>query len=245
MDIQTSGKPKKPKWLRIISRWKFIRFILILIAFFLLIRWTINLLFKGKTIDNVRVEVLTAKEQRALKMYPNAYHLETGRKQGIAKPIKSQEEMLKNSSMYIRTYDLEKIKDNRFYEVPSLSHSLPYLKDDAKDFLNDLGRRFHKRLDGMGVRDYRFSITSILRTTNDQKGLRKSNVNATPNNSSHYYGLTFDLSQTRFFESGKRKPIYSYRLRNLLLRELIDMQNEGKCYVLLENQTKCIHITVR
>jgi hypothetical protein len=69
-------------------------------------------------------------------------------------------------------------------------------------------------------------------------------VNATPNNSSHYYGLSFDLSQTMFYESGKKDPIYSYRLRNLLLRELIKMQEEGKCYVLLENQTKCIHITV-
>jgi len=236
---------KKPKWLRIISRWKFIRFVLILYIIFAFFRFKINLIFKGKTIDEVSVEVLSSKEQRALKMYPNAYHLEVARKNGISKPIKSQDEMHKNASLYIRTYDLEKIKDCRYYEVPSLSHSLPYLKDDAKDFLKKLGKRFQNQLDDLGVRNYRFSITSILRTTNDQKGLRKSNVNATPNNSSHYYGLTFDLSQTRFFESGKSKPIYSYRLRNLLLRELIKMQNEGKCYVLLENQTKCIHITVR
>lgn len=119
------------------------------------------------------------------------------------------------------------------------------MKEDAVDFLDNLGLRFHKRLNELGVRNYKFSVTSVLRTTNDQKGLRKSNVNATPNNSSHYYGLTFDLAQTQFFESGKKEAVYSYRLRNLLLRELIELQEQGKCYVLLENQTKCIHITVR
>ena len=110
--------------------------------------------------------------------------------------------------------------------------------------MDDLSKRFRKTLKEKGIRNYRFTISSVLRTKNGQKGLRKSNVNATPNKSSHYYGLSFDLSQTMFYESGGKNPIYSYSLRNLLLRELIQMQEEGKCYVLLENQTKCIHVTV-
>jgi len=200
--------------------------------------------FKGKSIDHVKVEVLTQAEMKALKKYPNAYHLQVGQSKGIP-AIKSQKEFEKNPSEYVGKYGLKRIRDTKYYDVPFLSHSLPYLKEDAVDFLDQLGLRFQKRLNELGVRKYKFSVTSVLRTTNDQKGLRKSNVNATPNNSSHYYGLTFDLAQTQFFESGEKDPVYSYRLRNLLLRELIKLQEQGKCYVLLENQTKCIHITVR
>jgi hypothetical protein len=211
----------------------------------LLIRVSVKMLVTGKKIDDVSVIVLTPVEKKALKKYPNAYHLEVGKDKGIPKPFKSQKEMLEHKNKYIRNYDLAVIKDSRYYEVPHLSHSLPYLKEDAQEFLEDLGIQFEKSLTKLGVRPYRFSVTSIMRTMEDQKGLRKTNVNATPNNSSHYYGRTIDLSQTRFFERGKSEPIYSYRLRNLLLRDLIKMQEQGKCYVLLESQTKCIHITVR
>ncbi|MDX9696955.1 MAG: DUF5715 family protein [Bacteroidales bacterium] len=227
---------------------RFIRrnFVLIaglIILLFVLVKFVFPL-FKGKSIDHVKVDVLIQSELKALKKYPNAYHLQVGQSKGIP-AIKSQKEFEKNPGEYISKYDLRKLKDNKYYDVPFLSHSLPYLKDDAVDFLDHLGLRFHKRLNELGIRRYKFSVTSVLRTTNDQKGLRKSNVNATPNNSSHYYGLTFDLAQTQFYESGKKDPVYSYRLRNLLLRELIELQEQGKCYVLLENQTKCIHITVR
>jgi len=140
---------------------------------------------------------------------------------------------------------LEKIDDTPYYELPLLTNSLPYLQADAVDFLDVLGQRFEDRLNNDGVRAYRFSVTSVLRTEKSQQNLRKSNVNATKNISSHCFGRTFDISQTRFFERGNPTPIYSYRLRNLLLRVLIEMQNEGLCYVLLESQTKCIHVTVR
>ncbi len=230
------------KLLRVLKR----NFILILGVFvfvFLLFRFVFPV-FKGKTIDHVKVEVLTQAEMKALKKYPNAYHLQVGQNKGIP-AIKSQKEFEKNPGAYVDKYGLKRIRDTKYYDVPFLSHSLPYLKDDAVDFLDHLGLRFHKRLNELGVRKYKFSVTSVLRTTNDQKGLRKSNVNATPNNSSHYYGLTFDLAQTQFYELGEKEPVYSYRLRNLLLRELIELQAQGKCYVLLENQTRCIHVTVR
>jgi len=224
---------------------KIIIFLLVLLGIFFLIRVSVKLFVGGKKIDAVKVVELTASEKKALKKYPNVYHLEVGKKKGIPKPFKSQKEMLEHKNKYVRNYDLAIIKDNKYYEVPHLTHSLPYLKEDAQEFLVDLGIRFEKSLSKLDVRPYRFSVTSIMRTMEDQKGLRKTNVNATPNNSSHYYGRTIDLSQTRFFERGKSEPIYSYRLRNLLLRELIKMQEEGKCYVLLESQTKCIHITAR
>jgi hypothetical protein len=205
----------------------------------------VRFFFPGEDIDNISVKQLTSAESKALKRFGNLYHLEAARQSGIPKPFTSQSEMLDNKFHFIVEYGLREVQDNQYYEVPKLTHSLPYLKKDAVDFLDKLGKRFFDAQEELGLRRYRFSVTSILRTQSDQKGLRKSNVNATKNMSSHYYARTFDIAQTRFFEKGSDKPLYSYRLRNLLLRELIKMQEEGKCYVLLESQTKCIHVTVR
>jgi hypothetical protein len=205
----------------------------------------LNLVPKGKTEAHVSIPVLSKNESRALRRYNNDYHLEIGQAKGLKKPLLSKSEYKTNAKEFGRRYKLDKITDNKYYEIPHLSHSLPYLQAPAVEFLELLGEEFCDQLEELELRKYRYSVTSILRTLEDQKSLRKSNVNATPNNSSHYYGRTFDISQTRFFERGNSTPVYSYRLRNVLLRVLINLQNEGKCYVLLERQTKCIHVTVR
>ncbi len=198
----------------------------------------------GKVIDEVSVPVLTKNENKALRRYNNTYHLEVGKSKGI-KPLESKDDYKAKPEKFGERYKLVKIVDNEYYELPHLTNSLPYLQAEAKEFLNLLGERFCDELNVLGIREYRFSVTSILRTIKDQKNLRKKNVNATQNESSHYFGRTFDIAQTRFFERGNSQPVYTYRLRNILLRELIKLQDEGKCYVLLEKQTKCIHVTVR
>lgn len=200
---------------------------------------------EGKTEDMISVPVLSKDENRALHRYNNDYHLKAARIKGLLKPLESKEDHKADAKESDSRHQLLEITDNKYYEIPHLTNSLPYLQPPAKEFLNILGENFCGQLEEFGITKYRFSVTSILRTIEDQKSLRKNNVNATSNNSSHYYGRTFDIAQTRFFERGNSTPVYSYRLRNLLLRELIKMQDEGKCYVLLESQTKCIHVTVR
>jgi len=217
--------------------------ILVSIIFFIFFAKT--LFPKGKAEDKVNVPVLTKAENAALRRYNNQYHIEVALIKGLKEPLESKNDQHINPQGFGSRYKLTELTDNKYYEIPHLTNSLPYLQPPAKQFLNLLGKRFSNQLDELGMKNYRFSVTSILRTLEDQKSLRKSNVNATPNNSSHYYGRTFDIAQTRFFEKGNSTPVYSYRLRNLLLRELIKLQDEGKCYVLLEAQTKCIHVTVR
>jgi hypothetical protein len=211
------------------------------VIFAVIIFFALNSIPKGKTEDQIPVPVLTKVEKGALRRYNNNYHLDIARTKGLEKPLVSKAEYKASGS----SYQLDEISDNKYYEIPHLTNSLPYLQPTAKQFLKLLGEKFCDQLQELGIKKYRFSVTSILRTLEDQKSLRKSNVNATPNDSSHYYGRTFDISQTRFFERGNSTPVYSYRLRNLLVRVLIKMQDEGKCYVLLEGQTKCIHVTVR
>ncbi len=200
---------------------------------------------KGKSINEFSVSVLSKSEKKALRRYNNTYHLEVARAKGLKSPVNSRTDNKTSASEFCDRYDLVTISDNEYYEIPFLKNSLPYLQESAKEFLNELGENFCDQLEELGIKKYRFSISSILRTLEDQKSLRKSNVNATPNSSSHYYGRTFDIVQTRYFERGNSTPVYTYRLRNILLRELIKMQDAGKCYVLLERQTKCIHVTVR
>mgnify|MGYP003624316465 CR=1 FL=1 len=211
---------------------------------FLIIR-ALNPTPKGKSIDKFSVPVLTKVEKGALRRYNNDYHLEVARTKGLKEPLDSRDDDKASAKEFCSRYDLVEITDNEYYEIPHLRNSLPYLQESAEEFLNLLGERFCDQLEELGIRKYRFSISSILRTLEDQKSLRKSNVNATSNSSSHYYGRTFDIVQTRYFERGNSTPVYTYRLRNILLRELIKLQDEGKCYVLLEKATKCIHITVR
>jgi len=220
-------------------------FVAILIAFlsiYLMIKAIILILPQGVKIDYIPVSELSLVEKNQLRKYDNSYHLAVAKDKGLTDAF---EGTIDETAQKVERAGLVRIDDNKYYEIPLLTNSLPYLQPDASDFLNDLGKRFVRRLKKEGIIAYRYSVTSVLRTEKSQKKLRKINVNATNNNSSHYYGRTFDIAQTRFFERGNAKPVYSYRLRNILLRELIDMQNEGLCYVLLESQTKCIHVTVR
>ncbi|MCZ4695141.1 hypothetical protein DWB61_08670 [Ancylomarina euxinus] len=218
--------------------------VLFAVSVFLIIR-VLNPTPKGKNINKFSVSVLTKAEKGALRRYNNDYHLEVARTKGLKEPLDSRKDDKESAEAFCDRHELVEITDNEYYEIPRLSNSLPYLQESAEEFLNLLGERFCNQLEELGLKKYRFSISSILRTLEDQKSLRKSNVNATPNSSSHYYGRTFDIVQTRYFERGNSTPVYTYRLRNILLRELIKLQDEGKCYVLLERQTKCIHVTVR
>ena len=239
-----SGTKKMTKKRRIAWR-RVLPIVIIPVMIVLIVKKLPDVFHQRKSIDDVAVAELSAKEVRALRRYNNEYHLEVARAKGIDKPFKNHKQMLDDKYGNIVKYGLREVHDCKYYEVPSYTYSMPYLKKEAVDFLDELGRRFFRVLKDIDVQAYRFQLSSVLRTEAGQMGLRKNNVNATQNKTSHYFGLSFDIAQTCFYPKGQSEPVYSYRLRNLLLRTLIEMQDEGRCYVILETQTKCIHITVR
>lgn len=198
-----------------------------------------------KDIDHVSVPVLSKVELKAMKTYLNKAHLEEAHQSKIKEPIKDKAYFTKNISLYCKKADLDKISSNSLYAVGKLTYSLPYLNEKSVDFLELLGERMEESFKEKGITHYRFVLTSVLRTLKDQRQLQRINANATPNETSHYYGTTFDISQTRFLMSKSSESVYSYRLRNLLARELIKLQEEGECYVIIENREKCFHVTVR
>lgn len=142
-------------------------------------------------------------------------------------------------------YGLQRIETNKLYKVDPLIHSAPYLVPKAKDFLDELGEAFQDSLYNRGYdRRHRFIVTSVYRTENHIKRLRRSgNVNASTN-SCHQYGTTVDITYVRFDKPEEHRA-NDPKLLQLLMQTVYDMHRCGRCYVKYERKQSCLHITVR
>jgi hypothetical protein len=148
------------------------------------------------------------------------------------KPIKNDNEvdkMLKKGS-------LVKVKNKTGYKINKLTHSKPVLALEAYDLLKSIGASFRKQA-GWNY----FVVTSLTRTMDDQKKLSKKDINATPNISTHSYGISFDISYVRFNGEKKENP----HLKSVLVSVLYAYQKEKKIYIIEERTSSCFHITVR
>ena len=123
------------------------------------------------------------------------------------------------------------------YKVDELTHSYPYLTLHSKKVLEELGKTF-EALHGEG--NY-FTVSSATRTIDQQKKLKKRNRNATDGNSSHSFGVSFDISYIRFngIKGGNRKA------QKDLEAILNHFQKENKIFVIKERRQACYHVTVR
>lgn len=142
-------------------------------------------------------------------------------------------------------YGLQRIESNKLYKVDPLIHSAPYLVPKAKKFLDDLGEAFQDSLYNRGYdRRHRFIVTSVYRTQDHIKRLRRSgNVNATQN-SCHQYGTTVDITYVRF-DKPEEYRANDPKLLQLLMQTVYDMHRTGRCYVKYERKQSCLHITIR
>lgn len=140
---------------------------------------------------------------------------------------------------------LLKIKSCKQFYVAELKHSYPYLVPEASQLLHDIGQSFNDSLAARGGGDYRLKVTSLLRTPQTVKRLRRVNRAAT-DMSAHQYGTTFDISYTRFMLASHSGPHRTQEdLKNLLAEIVGNMRNQGRCYVKYERKSGCFHITTR
>ncbi|MCH5245046.1 MAG: hypothetical protein J1E84_01180 [Muribaculaceae bacterium] len=131
-----------------------------------------------------------------------------------------------------------------FY-VDELNFSKPYLVPEAAAMVHEIGRRFRDELAARGGGDYRFKITSVMRTADDVRRLRRRNSNAV-DSSVHQLGTTVDISYARFIRDSQTCIDRSNDdLKALLAEILYDMRNEGKCLVKYEIKQPCFHISAR
>lgn len=172
----------------------------------------------------------------------NEAHLNVAQAIGIT-PIASRKEAehMKEKLQHIETNDL--------YVVDSLTHSIPYLIKGAAQLLDTIGTNFLDSLTAKGLNPNKIIVTSVLRTEDDVKRLRRRNGNASAN-SAHSYGTTFDVSWKRFekVEDKDGRPLQevsSDTLKLVLSEVLRDLRKADKCYIKYELKQGCFHITTR
>ena len=174
----------------------------------------------------------------------NDVQLATAKRIGI-RPIASREE----AEDEVESAYLERIASCERYDVDSLTHSIPYLIPKASALRDTIGVNFLDSLKHKGLNPNKIIVTSVLRTKDDVKRLRRTNGNASLN-SCHFYGTTFDISWKRFTkvehtEGRPMQDVSADTLKLVLSEVLRDLRKADRFYVKYELRPGCFHITAR
>ena len=172
----------------------------------------------------------------------NDVQLATAKKIGI-RPISTREEAEEMKDRLIEIAACER------YGLDSLTHSIPYLIPQASALLDTIGVNFLDSLENKGLNPNKIIVTSVTRTKDDVKRLRRTNGNASLN-SCHFYGTTFDVSWKRLTKvedpDGRPMQDVSADTLKLVLSEVLrDLRKAERCYVKYELKQGCFHITTR
>ena len=174
----------------------------------------------------------------------NDVQLATAKKIGI-RPISTREEAEEMKDRLIEIAACER------YGLDSLTHSIPYLIPQASALLDTIGVNFLDSLENKGLNPNKIIVTSVTRTKDDVKRLRRTNGNASLN-SCHFYGTTFDVSWKRFekvedpdLDGRPMQDVSSDTLKLVLSEVLRDLRKADRCYVKYELKQGCFHITAR
>ena len=172
----------------------------------------------------------------------NDVQLATAKKIGI-RPISTREQAEEMRDRLVEIAACER------YGLDSLTHSIPYLVPQASALLDTIGVNFLDSLENKGLNPNKIIVTSVTRTKDDVKRLRRTNGNASLN-SCHFYGTTFDVSWKRFkkVEDPDGRPmqdVSSDTLKLVLSEVLRDLRKADRCYVKYELKQGCFHITAR
>lgn len=209
------------------------------------------------------VPLLTASEAADLRTYRNAAHVERARELGIPS-IESRDA----ATVLAQEAGLVELTDTPYFRVRDLDFSIPYVTPSTANLLTLLGIRFQQALHDASLPPYRYVITSVTRTQEDQRRLQGVNVNAAAK-SSHEFGTTVDLHYQDFafdadidpvpdsvdiyHEVLKERLAEAYRelahtrqqkLKAILGRVLLELQEEGKVLVIYERRQPVYHITL-
>lgn len=200
--------------------------------------------------ENIAVEIAEKKRKHPIYSVPsyrrtfpdnNDVQMAAARKYGVS-PVKNREEAEK------RMDELVYIGGSPFYHLDPLTRSIPYLVPSAAVMLEDIGRAFYDSLYVKGIPLHKMIVTSVMRTKDDVKRLKRNNVNATEN-SCHLFGTTVDICYNRYktVEDPKgraRRSVRSDTLKWVLSEVLRDFREQGRCYIKYEIKQGCYHMTV-
>jgi hypothetical protein len=140
---------------------------------------------------------------------------------------------------------LVRVTPGRSCKIDRLTYSYSYLTPDASKLLDEIGRRFREKTRREGLKGSKFIITSMTRTTEKMKGLRRNNSNASAN-SPHLNGNAFDISYLRFSSRKFFLTECDKRFFKEVLAEVIlELRREKKCWATYEKNQSCFHVVAR
>lgn len=141
------------------------------------------------------------------------------------------------------------VGESPYFDMERLTHSVPYLVPRAAILLDEIGRNFLDSLAVKGIPFHKMVVTSLLRTNDDIRRLRRHNGNASEQ-SCHRFGTTFDISYNIFHrvqdpDLPPQPETWAVTLKSVLAEVLDDLRRNGACYVKYEYRQSCFHITCR
>ena len=140
---------------------------------------------------------------------------------------------------------LVRVRGGSNYRIESMKHSYPYLTRDSRRLLNEIGRRYRQKIGKDGLKGSRFIITSMTRTSENIKGLGKTNTNASEN-SPHLNGNAFDISYARFsIRKFRVTECDKWYMKEALAEVIYELRKEKKCWATYEKQQGCFHVVSR
>lgn len=141
-----------------------------------------------------RLPGLIASIRRDMRRHLNADHVVAAQRYGVG-PVRDSTHV----EALVRAGRLVRLPESaRWWVVRELDQSLPYVTPGTMAALEEIGRRFHDRLEQRGLPPFRFEVTSALRTGEQQAALRRRNRNASGTTSSHEFGTTVDIAYLGF-----------------------------------------------
>ena len=204
-----------------------------------------------------RARPLGAREVGELRQDVNAEQIATARSLGIRAGSQARIDQLAREGRLVSLGD-----STAYWVLRDMDHSFPFVTPDARAMLMELGRRFHARLDRLGLPRYRMKVTSAMRTDETQADLRKTNSYASRIVSAHEFGTTVDVSHERFAVPADPRPAgsavlemeremleqvgkaHAKVLQAELGRAIAEMRNERTLHVMMENMQPVYHMTV-
>jgi hypothetical protein len=214
----------------------------------------------------LQVRGLTREERAGLRQDVNARHVAVAQSLGVRARDEDEIQRLVRGGRLVALED-----STEYWVLRDLTYSVAYVTPDAKAMLLEVGRRFHERMDSLGLPRFRMEVTSVLRTPETQDELKRRNSNAARDVSAHEFGTTLDVAHVRFAPPAAAAlpaevpsaPAQSAQIRAeeaALLEEvgkqnaaalqaelgrvLGEMRDERKLRVMMERRQAVYHMTV-
>jgi hypothetical protein len=219
-----------------------------------------------KYIENIPIyqDFATSAREQELRKHLLMDHIRAAERYGI-KPV-IDDSGIKDAEKSGKLVNIEKQK-NRLYFFHNVRKKYRFLTENASKGLRLLTERFQKNLKKRAdLPEVKIALSSVLRPVSYQKKLMGRNMNASYI-STHSYGTSFDIFYDDYFISVPLKTASSdvsedmanrlrvrlgymmgdslrRQLRSILMETLIELQDEGKLYAILEKRQRCYHITI-